>query len=107
MIIEKNGFIHHVFFWLKNPESKEDLERLLIGLQKLSKALTIRDFHIGKPANTNRDVIDTSYAASWLVFFESAEDQDVYQTDPVHLKFIEECSYLWSKVMVYDTISAK
>ncbi len=25
MIIEKNGFIHHVFFWLKNPESKEDL----------------------------------------------------------------------------------
>ena len=25
MIIDKNGFIHHVFFWLKNPESKEDL----------------------------------------------------------------------------------
>ena len=104
MIIEKNGFIHHVFFWLKNPESKEDLSELIAGLQKLSKALTIKDFHIGQPANTNRDVIDTTYAASWLLLFENAEDQDVYQTDPVHLKFIEECSHLWSKVVVYDTV---
>jgi hypothetical protein len=106
MIIEKNGFIHHVFFWLKNPGSEEDLDKLLEGLQKLSTAPTIRDFHIGKAAHTNRDVIDTTYAASWLVLFETAEDQDVYQTDPVHLKFIEECSHLWSRVVVYDSIDA-
>ena len=104
MIIEKNGFIHHVFFWLKNPDSKEDLGALISGLQKLSLAPTIKDFHIGKPANTNRGVIDTSYAASWLLLFENAEDQDVYQTDPIHLKFIDECAHLWSKVVVYDTV---
>ncbi len=106
MIIEKNGFIHHVFFWLKNSGSKEDLQKLIEGLQKLSRAPTIKDFHIGKAAKTNRDVIDTTYAASWLVLFETAEDQDVYQTDPVHLKFIEECSHLWSRVVVYDTVDA-
>ncbi len=106
MIIEKNGFIHHVFFWLKNPDSKEDLAQLISGLQKLSRAPTIKDFHIGKPADTNREVIDRSYAASWLLLFESAEDQEIYQTDPVHLKFIEECSHLWSKVVVYDTVGA-
>ncbi|MEO8820702.1 MAG: Dabb family protein [Ginsengibacter sp.] len=105
MIIEKNGFIHHVFFWLKNSESKDALEELIQGLKKLSKAPTIKDFHIGKPANTNRGVIDNSYAASWLLLFENAEDQDVYQTDPIHLKFIEECSHLWSKVVVYDTLT--
>ena len=104
MIIEKNGFIHHVFFWLNKPDSKEDLAELISGLQKLSKAPTIKDFHIGQPANTSREVIDTTYAASWLLLFETAEDQDVYQTDPVHLKFIEECSHLWSKVVVYDTV---
>lgn len=105
MIIEKNGFIHHVFFWLKNPDSKEDLEQLEDGLKKLSKATTIKDFHIGKPANTNRDVIDTSYSASWLLLFENAEGQEVYQTDPIHLKFVDECSPLWKKVLIYDTVS--
>lgn len=105
MIIEKNGFIHHVFFWLKNPESNEDLNQLIEGLQKLSKAPTIKDFHIGKPAQTNRSVIDSSYSASWLLLFKNAEDQDLYQTDPIHLKFIDECSNLWNKVLVYDTVS--
>lgn len=107
MIIERNGFIHHVFFWLKNPGSNEDLQLLITGLQKLSKASTIKDFHIGKPANTNREVIDTTYAASWLLLFDNAEDQDVYQSDPVHLNFIKECSHLWSKVVVYDTVEVE
>ncbi|MEO6893775.1 MAG: Dabb family protein [Ginsengibacter sp.] len=105
MIIEKNGFIHHVFFWLKNPESKEALEQLIEGLKKLSKTPSIKDFHIGKPANTNREVIDTTYSASWLLVFENAEDQEAYQVDPIHLKFVEECSSLWSKVLIYDTVS--
>jgi len=106
MLIEKNGFIHHVFFWLKNPESKQELNQLVDGLKKLSKASTIREFHIGIPANTNRGVIDNSYSVSWLLLFENAYNQDVYQTDPIHLKFIDECSHLWSKVVVYDTISS-
>lgn len=105
MLIEKNGFIHHVFFWLNNPENKEDLNQLIDGLKKLSKAPTIKEFHIGIPANTKRDVIDYSYSVSWLLLFENAYDQDVYQTDPIHLKFIDECSELWSKVVVYDTVS--
>lgn len=105
MIIEKKGFIHHVFFWLKNPESREDLEQLITGLQKLSKMPTIKEFHIGKPAGTSRNVVDNTYSASWLLLFETAEDHDIYQTDPVHLKFIEECSQLWSRIVVYDAIS--
>lgn len=52
MIIDKNGFIHHVFFWLKNPESKDDLQQLIEGLNHLAKARTIKEFHIGKPAGT-------------------------------------------------------
>ena len=101
-----NIFIHHVYFWLKNAGNEADRDLLVAGLQKLSKAATIRQFHIGKPANTNRDVIDRSYAVSWMLIFDNDAEQATYQTDPIHLKFIEECSHLWSKVVVYDSIDA-
>ena len=100
----KNIFVHHVYFWLKNAGSNEDRDKLAAGLKKLSAVTTIKQFHIGKPAATSREVIDSSYAVSWLLFFETKADQDSYQTDPVHLKFVEECSYLWEKVIVYDSV---
>ncbi len=103
---EKNLFVHHVYFWLNNPDSKDDLEKLLKGLEKLSKVKTIKAFHIGKPAGTNRDVIDGSYSVSWLNLFNNASDQESYQVDPIHLKFVDECKHLWSKVIVYDSIDA-
>lgn len=103
----KNIFVHHVFFWLKNENSKEDLQQLLAGLQKLSAAKTIRQFHIGVPADTSRDVIENSYSVSWLLIFDSAADEASYQTDPVHLQFIKECSHLWYQVVVHDSIDAK
>jgi hypothetical protein len=95
-----------VFFWLKNPESQEDKQKLIAGLQKLTKAKTIETAHIGVPANTNREVIERSYQVSWLLVFKNDADQEVYQTDPIHLKFIEECSMLWEKVVVYDSVQA-
>jgi hypothetical protein len=99
-------FIHHVYFWLKNADSKEDKAKLVEGLKKLSGAGTIKQFYIGMPAATKRDVIDTTYSVSWLLFFDNPADQDSYQTDPIHLKFVEECSMLWKKVVVYDSVDA-
>jgi hypothetical protein len=99
-------FIHHVYFWLHNPESEADKKALIEGLQKLSHASTIKSFHIGVPAATRREVIDSSYSVSWLLYFDNAADQDFYQTDPVHLKFVDECKHLWKKVVVYDTVDA-
>jgi hypothetical protein len=103
-VTAKEMFIHHVYFWLKNPDSKGDKEKLIEGLRKLSKVKTIRTFHIGQPANTNRDVIDRSYSVSWLAIFDDQAAQDSYQSDPIHLRFVEECSVLWTKVVVYDSV---
>ena len=97
-------FVHHVYFWLTNESSEEDKAKLIEGLEKLSRVSTIKKFHIGLPAATNRDVIERSYSISWLLFFDNAADQDSYQTDPIHLKFVEECSMLWKKVVVYDSV---
>ena|SRR5688500_3207849 len=103
----KNMFIHHVYFWLKNPSSEEDRQKLVEGLEKLTKVKTIKMFHIGKPADTNRDVIDTSYSISWLLVFDDKEAEESYQVDPIHLNFVETCKHLWQKVVVYDSIDVK
>lgn len=100
----KNIFIHHVYFWLKNAGHAADRDKLVEGLQKLSKVKTIRQFHIGKPAGTDREVIDSSYAVSWFVLFDNGADQASYQTDPLHLKFVEDYAHLWQKVIVYDSV---
>ena len=96
-------FIHHVYFWLKNPDSKEDLAKLIEGLQKLSKVKTIRQFHIGRPAATSREVIDSTYSVSWMLFFDNLDEEESYQKDPIHLQFVAQCSGLWKKVVVYDS----
>ncbi len=99
--------VHHVFFWLKNAHSKEDLARLLAGIRGLAQIATVRGIHVGVPASTEkRDVVENSYSASELLTFDDVEGQNVYQAHPLHEKFVADCSHLWSKVVVYDSISA-
>jgi hypothetical protein len=98
-------FIHHVYFWLKDPSNREARTRFEKAARELVTIETIIDSHIGVPAPTNRDVIDTTYTYSILSTFKNKEDQDIYQTHPKHLKFIEDCQDLWEKVVVYDTVS--
>jgi Stress responsive A/B Barrel Domain len=95
---------NNVFFWLSNPQSEADKKSLIVGLEKLSKVEEIKFSQIGVPAATNREVIDSSYSVSWLLFFDTPEAQDIYQTHQVHLQFVEECKHLWQKVVVYDTV---
>lgn len=61
-------------------------------------------FHIGKPADTSRDVIERTYAISWLLLFDNKADQESCQEDPIQKNFAAECSQLWSKVIVYDSV---
>jgi len=97
--------VHHVFFWLKNPDSKEDLAKLLEGLKGLRKIETIRQIKIGVPASTEkRDVVDSSYQASELMIFDDLEGQKIYQDHPIHQKFIADCGDLWEKVVVFDSL---
>ena len=96
---------HHVFFWLKNPGSREDLNKLLEGLRTLEKIESVRKIHIGVPASTEkREVVDSSYSVSELIFFDDVAGQDAYQVHPIHKKFVEQCAHLWQKVIVYDSM---
>ena len=97
---------HQVFFWLKNPDSKEDLEKLLEGIRSLERIPTVKGIHVGVPASTEkREVVDNSFSASEILFFDSVEGQDEYQVHPLHMEFVEKYSNLWDKVVVYDAIA--
>jgi len=95
--------VHHVFFWLKNPQSKEDLARLLAGLKTLGGIESVKAIHIGVPAETEqRGVVDASYSASEILCFDDVAGQNAYQVHPIHKKFVADCEHLWQRVVVYD-----
>src|SRR5882757_7118757 len=101
----KSMVAHHVFFWLKNQGSTADRDKLIAGLNSLKKIETIRQIHIGVPADTEkRPVVDNSFSVSELMFFDDVAGQNVYQEHPIHKKFVEDCSSLWEKVIVYDAV---
>ena len=95
--------VHHVFFWLKNPDSIEDRDKLVEGIKTLAKVETVRKLHVGIMAATKkRDVVDTSWDVSELMFFDDLTGQQTDQNHPIHQEFIKNYSHLWSKVVVYD-----
>ncbi len=95
--------VHHVFFWLKNPHSTADLASLLAGLRTLAGIETVRGIHIGVPADTEqRGVVDGSYSASEILFFDDVAGEKAYQVHPIHKKFVADCEHLWQRVVVYD-----
>ncbi|HRJ31174.1 MAG TPA: Dabb family protein [Cyclobacteriaceae bacterium] len=103
-LMQKSKLLHQVYFWLKNPQSKADRDKLIAGIRSLRAIETVRELHIGVPASTEkREVVDNSFSVSELIFFDDVEGQNTYQEHPIHKKFVEECSSLWVKVVVYDS----
>ena len=102
---KKKSLLHHVFFWLKNPQSEADKQQLISGLKTLSRIPAIRQIHVGLIASTEkREVVDTSWDVSELMFFDDEAGQKIYQDHPIHQDFVKNCSHLWKKVLVYDAI---
>lgn len=97
---------HHVFFWLKNPDSIPDREQLIAGIKTLAAIETVGELHVGVVADTEkRDVVENSWQVSELMFFADVAAQNIYQEHPIHQDFIRNYSHLWSKVQVYDAVN--
>ncbi len=101
----KGVFIHHVFFWLKEPENESVNKLFLKNLSGfLKECEMIKSVHIGKPAQTPRDVVDNSYTYDLVATFDRKEEQDAYQQHPAHKHFVAETAHVWKRVQVYDSI---
>ncbi|QBA63249.1 Dabb family protein [Muriicola soli] len=102
------AFVHSVYIWLKNPESTKDRAAFEASMETFMKnSLYAKTKFLGTPPKASREIVDDSYTYNLIVTFASAEDQDKYQKEEAHLKFIEESEHLWKKVLIYDAIGPK
>lgn len=101
---KKSLIVHHVLFWLKNPNSDEDKIKLIEGLRTLKKI----EFHrtlIGVPVNTAAsEGEDPSYHVSLVTYFDNDKGRLAYNTNPTHQYFMMEYNHLWEKKVTYDTV---
>ena len=101
----QDQFIHTVLFWFKEPQNpghRSKFEESIVRFMQDSEYAG--EWHVGTPAGTDRKVVDNSYTYCLAVTFPSAEVQDLYQSEPAHHRFIEECSPFWERVQVYDSL---
>lgn len=102
----KQGFVHSVYFWLKEPESETARQEFTAHLtQFLDNSLYVKGRYIGAVSKSDRDVVDSSYTFTLVVTFGDQAEQELYQDEPAHLKFVADAQHLWSKVVVYDSTS--
>lgn len=102
---QQPGFVHNVFFWLKETVSETERTTFVQELQRLAKIKTIQSLYVGTPAGTPRTVVDNSYDFALIIHFGNSEDHDAYQVDPLHDAFIATQSRVWTKVQIYDVLT--
>lgn len=95
----------HIVFFTLSESNDANREKLVEACKKyLDKHEGVVYFSVGVNApEYNREVNDRDYDVALHLVFETAQDQDVYQTHPRHVKFVEECKGLWKKVRVFDS----
>jgi len=98
-------FVHVVNFWLKKDLSEVDRAAFIKGVTSLGQIKNLASFHVGRPASTDRPVIDSSYDYALVCTFDNLAEHDSYQTDAIHDAFRDQCAQYWDKVLIYDSIS--
>lgn len=102
---EKEVIAHYVLFWLKENLSEQEVKDFTGFFEELKSVPNVKSLHYGPPAKTHqRDVVDNSFSYNLLVYFDSLEDINTYETHPIHLAAIEKYSHNWTKVIVHDSV---
>lgn len=94
--------IHNVYFWLKDDLDTEAFDAFERGLASLTHDPGVRSGYFGKPANTDRDVVENSYTYGLVLIFNNLVAHDQYQAGDIHLKFVGDHSFKWARVVVHD-----
>jgi len=96
--------LHSVFFYLKEgaPAETADLMKTEI-FETLSAITSVREILAGPPQGIDRDVVDNDYAMSLHAKFDDLEGLQAYQSDPVHVAFVEKFKPQFERIRVFDT----
>jgi hypothetical protein len=96
----------HYVFWLKNPNSKEDLGKLLAGLRTLAGIDTVRG-HPHRRAGGCRTARRRRRQLQRLGnrVLRRRGRQNTYQVHPIHKQVVADCEHLWQRMVVYDLMA--
>ncbi len=94
--------IHSVYFWLWKSLDAEKRRQFEAGLDLLTRDPNVLTRHIGKPADTDRDVIERGYDYAVVLTFENLQTHDAYQAGEPHQTFLDAYSEMWGRVQVFD-----
>ncbi len=102
---QKQKLMHQVFYWLKNPDSAEDKQKLLDGLHELVTIKQIKYSYVGVPQVYKADDPLKGYHVSLLMVFDEPNEMAEYHKDDIHQKFVKECGNLWLKTIKFDVLA--
>jgi hypothetical protein len=94
-------FVHCVYFWLNSGITPEQEREFLLRARALTTIGSVRHGWVGKPASTDRPIIDRGYSYGLTIVCDDLAAHDAYQVDPIHDRF-RELHSLWSQVKIYD-----
>jgi len=97
---------HMVYFTLNDASPEASLKLVDDCYRYLRKIRGIVFFSAGKLVeDLCRPVNDRDFHVGLHVVFKTRAAHDAYQTDPSHLKFIEQNKANWKQVRVFDSIT--
>jgi hypothetical protein len=100
---EATVFVHAVYFWLKRDMTSDETEAFEKGMRSLSAIHGVRHCFTGRPADTDRPIIDRTYDYALVVVFADRTDHDAYQNDKIHDAFRDNFGRFFLKVQIYDS----
>ncbi|MEZ5278769.1 MAG: Dabb family protein [Opitutaceae bacterium] len=82
---------HVVVFWTDKP-MEENRRKVADGARDLLGPIPgVLEFRSGVAVPSPRGVVDDSFAVAISMTFENQAAADLYQSHPLHVRFIEEC----------------
>jgi hypothetical protein len=95
--------VHCVYFYLKPEITEAQRADFRRGLESLAGVKSAEKVYVGKPADLpKRPVLDDTYSFGLTVIFKDTAGHNAYQTDPIHVAFLDKFRSYWTRVQVYD-----
>ena len=96
---------HIVLIWQKRPGNAADHQALLAACADLRAIPGIKFLDAGTALASDRPIVDDSFDVGLTMRFDSVKSLRAYETDPRHLKKVNEVlKPLTKKIVVYDIV---
>ena len=96
---------HIVLIWQKRPGNAADRHALLAACADLRAIPGIKFLDAGTALASDRPIVDDSFDVGLTMRFDSVKSLRAYETDPRHLKKVNEVlKPLTKKIVVYDIV---